>query len=156
MSLGMSCRDLYTRFGKLRQKLERMRWNKIKAVYKWEQGMGGPLWDFPEGETTELDGPANDLIDKEFVEQSKKGELELKFGVKLPTNKRIEKRTYENIVRRSLGNRLQARGLSTFEIALSDYQEEGESTFDVTHRVLDGEDREVLDRAIGAVKVQSD
>eukprot|EP00756_Hemistasia_phaeocysticola_P032752 Hpha_TRINITY_DN16427_c1_g4::TRINITY_DN16427_c1_g4_i4::g.163467::m.163467 len=156
VSLGKTCRDLYTRFGKPRAKKEQMRWNNVKAVYEWEKGMGGPLWDFPEGQTTKLDGPADDLVDTQFVDQSKKGNLELNYGVPLPTNKRIHRLTYEAIVRRSLGNRLKARGLDSFDISLTEYQEEGDSTFTVAHRVLDGEKGEVLDRAIAAIKVQMD
>jgi len=156
MSLGKTNKDLYTRFGKPRMQKEHMRWNKLKAVYAWEKSMGGPLWNFPEGETTSLDGPAHDVVKTKFVEQSKEGLRELTFGTKIASNSRVEKDTYEAIVKRALGNRLEANGLSKYEIELSEYKTDEDCTFTVTHKVLDGTDEEVLKRAKKAIQRQVD
>lgn len=152
MALGMTCRDMYTKYGKPRQRKEQMRWNKVKAVYEWERGMGGPLWDFPEGSTSSLEAPAEDVVKKEFVEQSKSGKIELKHDVSLAATKGVHKATYEAIVRRSLGARLLARDLKEFEINLGDYQEEGNSTFSVSHQVFGGEKKEMHDKMTVAIK----
>lgn len=157
MSLGKTCRDLYSRFGKPRMNLEHMRWNKLKSVYAWEKSVGGPLWNFPEGQTTELDGPADEVVNKVFVEKSERGMQVLDHGAKIPSNSRINKATYEAIVKRALGDRLKANGLpdGAFEISLDEYETDDPSTFKVTHNVLDGKDeKEVLERAIGAIKLQ--
>jgi len=151
MSLGKTNKDLYTRFGRTRMQKEHMRWNKLKGVYTWEKNMGGPLWNFPEGKTTELDGPADNVVNKEFVEQSKEGRSELKFGTKISGNSKVDQATYEAIVRRALENRLEANGLKGCGIELTDYQAEAESTFTVTHTVLQGD---VLGRAQTAVERQ--
>merc|ERR1719453_1252069 len=145
-------RDMFTKYGKPRMKKEQMRWSNIKAVYQWEALTGGPLWNFPENnfQETVLGPLAVKVADEEFVTQSKNGVNELTFDVQVPTNARVKQGTYEAIIKRALGNRLTAKEVPSYEITLKEYNADGDSTFTVVHKVLDGDKEAVLDRAVAA------
>jgi hypothetical protein len=147
---------MFTKWGKPRMKKEQMRWSNIKAVYQWEAQTGGPLWDFPENNFHEtLFGPlVTKTTDEEFLNQSKAGVNDLTYDVTVPTNSRVKQGTYEAIVKRGLGNRLTAKEVPSYEITCKEYNADGDSTFTIVHKVLDGEKEAVLDRAIAATKTQ--
>jgi len=161
-----TCRQLHAKYGKSRMLPQRIKWNKgAKHLFAWEKRMGGPRWDFPEGETGELDGPAEEIV-QAFVAQSKEGRNKLSKDIEIdvPQNPveggediHIEKGTYVAIVTRVLKNRLKAKGLpdGSFEIVLKDdeYKQEEKNTFIVTTAVLDGTEEEVLKRAMDGMKL---
>lgn len=168
-----SCRHLHKKYGKSRMNKYECAWNMgAKYLSAWEKRMGGPRWDFPVGKTTELDGPADEVV-TQFVAQSKEGNQHLTqdIAIDVPESKhpdgkevekgriKIEKGTYTAIVTRALKSRLVEKGLpsGSFKIELKDeYKEEEKNTFTVTTDVLGGTDEEVLKRAKEAVNVLLD
>lgn len=169
-----SCRHLHKKYGKPRINGQQFAWNMgAKYLSAWEKRMGGPRWDFPEGETTELDGPADEIVTA-FVAQSKEGKQHLTQDIEIdvpvsqhPDGKAVEadrikivKGTYTAIVTRALKSRLVAKGLpsGSFKIELKgdEYKENEKNTFTVTTEVLGGTDEEVLKRANEAVNVLLD